>query len=156
MWNMSDNMYSEKVMDHFRNPRNMGKLENPDAVGKVGNLACGDVMWIYIKVKENTINEIGWETMGCAAAISTTSMISELAKGKTLEEAMQIERKEVIEALGGLPGVKIHCSALAADALHEAIYDYLARNNMPVPKALDENHKRLQGQLKQIEERYQE
>ena len=143
-------------MDHFRNPRNMGKLESPDGTGKVGNLACGDVMWVYIKVKDDIITEISWETMGCAAAISTTSMISELAKGKTLEEAMKIERKDVVEALGGLPGVKMHCSVLATDALHEAIYDYLARNSLPIPKELDESHKRLQAQLKQIEKRYQE
>ncbi|RLF44787.1 MAG: Fe-S cluster assembly scaffold protein NifU [Thermoplasmata archaeon] len=117
-------MYSPKVLEHFRNPHNKGKLEDADAIGKVGNPICGDIMHIYIKVKDNKIADIGWETMGCAAAIATSSMITELAKGKTLDEAMKITRNDVAEALEGLPPIKMHCSNLAADALHKAIENY--------------------------------
>ena len=117
-------MYSEKVLDHFRNPRNVGEIEDPDGVGTVGNPVCGDVMAIYIKVNDDKIADIKFRTFGCGAAIATTSMTTELAKGKTLDEAMEITREEVAEKLGGLPPVKMHCSNLAADALHEAIEDY--------------------------------
>ncbi len=117
-------MYSKKVMEHFTHPRNMGKPKEYDAVGKVGNPVCGDVMYIYIKVKENRIVDIGFETMGCAAAIATSSMVTELAKGKTLEEAMKITRDDVAESLEGLPPIKMHCSNLAADGLRAAIMNY--------------------------------
>jgi nitrogen fixation NifU-like protein len=117
-------MYSEKVLDHFRNPRNVGEIENPDGVGTVGNPVCGDVMSIYIKVDDDKIEDIKFKTFGCGAAIATTSMTTELAKGKTLDEAMEITRQDVADELGGLPPVKMHCSNLAADALHEAIEDY--------------------------------
>ncbi len=117
-------MYSQKVIDHFTSPRNQGHMENPDGVGKVGNPVCGDVMYIYIKVKDNVIEDIKWETMGCAAAIATSSMVTELAKGKTLEEAEKITRGDVADALEGLPTIKMHCSNLAADGLKKAIEDY--------------------------------
>ncbi|TRO48210.1 Fe-S cluster assembly scaffold protein NifU [Candidatus Bathyarchaeota archaeon] len=117
-------MYSDKVMDHFRNPRNTGEIPDADGVGTVGNPTCGDLMTIYIKVKENRIEDIKFKTFGCGAAIATSSMTTELAKGKTLEEAMNITRASVAESLGGLPKVKMHCSNLAADALHAAIEDY--------------------------------
>jgi nitrogen fixation NifU-like protein len=117
-------MYSEKVLDHFRNPRNVGEIEDPDGVGTVGNPVCGDVMSIYIKVNDDKIEDIKFKTFGCGAAIATTSMTTELAKGKTLDEAMEITRQDVADELGGLPPVKMHCSNLAADALHEAIEDY--------------------------------
>ncbi len=117
-------MYSEKVLDHFRNPRNVGEIEDPDGVGTVGNPVCGDVMSIYIKVNDDKIADIKFRTFGCGAAIATTSMTTELAKGKTLDEAMEITREKVAEKLGGLPPVKMHCSNLATDALHEAIEDY--------------------------------
>ncbi len=117
-------MYTEKLMEHFRNPKNMGKIENADGVGKVGNPVCGDVMHLYIKVGDNRIEDIKFETFGCAAAIGTSSMITELARGKTIEEAMKIENKDVVESLDGLPPVKLHCSVLAADALKAAIKDY--------------------------------
>ena len=117
-------MYSEKVLDHFRNPRNVGEIEDPDGVGTVGNPVCGDVMSIYIKVNDDKISDIKFKTFGCGAAIATTSMTTELAKGKTLDEALKITREEVADRLGGLPPVKMHCSNLAADALHEAIEDY--------------------------------
>ncbi|MFQ5910225.1 MAG: iron-sulfur cluster assembly scaffold protein [Thermoplasmata archaeon] len=118
-------MYSKKVMDHFQNPRNAGALEDADAVGEVGNPVCGDVMNIYIKVKNGVITDIGWKTMGCAAAIATSSIITELARGKTLKEGLKISRKDVADALGGLPPIKMHCSNLAADGLHDAITKYL-------------------------------
>jgi len=120
-------VYSEKVMDHFANPRNVGEIPDADGVGKVGNPQCGDVMWLYIKVKDNIITDIKFKTFGCGAAIATSSMITELARGKTLEEAKKISRADVAENLGGLPPVKMHCSNLAADALREAIKDYEAK-----------------------------
>ena len=111
-------------MEHFRNPRNVGEIPDPDGVGTVGNPVCGDMMTIYIKVKENRISDVKFKTFGCGAAVATSSMITELAKGKTLDEAMRITRGDVAESLGGLPPIKMHCSNLAADALHEAIKDY--------------------------------
>ncbi|MBS7620551.1 Fe-S cluster assembly scaffold protein NifU [Candidatus Bathyarchaeota archaeon] len=117
-------MYSEKVMEHFKNPRNMGEIKDADGVGTVGNPVCGDMMTIYIKVKDNRIEDIKFKTFGCGAAIATSSMITELAKGKALEEALKITRKDVADALEGLPPIKMHCSNLAADALKLAIEDY--------------------------------
>jgi nitrogen fixation NifU-like protein len=117
-------MYSEKVMDHFRNPRNVGEIPDADGVGTVGNPVCGDMMTIYIKVKDDKIADIKFKTFGCGAAVATSSMVTELAKGRTLEEAMKITRADVAQELGGLPPIKMHCSNLAADALHSAIEDY--------------------------------
>ncbi|MBR9677619.1 iron-sulfur cluster assembly scaffold protein [Candidatus Woesearchaeota archaeon] len=117
-------MYSEKVMQHFKTPKNLGKLEHYDAVGQVGNASCGDVMYVYIKVENDAIVNIGFETMGCAAAIATSSMVTEIAKGKTLTEAKKITRDTISKELGGLPPLKEHCSNLAADALQEAIKNY--------------------------------
>jgi len=117
-------MYTDKVMEHFRNPHNMGEIQDPDGVGTVGNPVCGDMMTIYIKVKGNRLEDVKFKTFGCGAAIATSSMITELAKGKTLEEAVKITRTNVADALGGLPPIKMHCSNLAADALHAAIEDY--------------------------------
>ncbi|MGB9803002.1 Fe-S cluster assembly scaffold protein NifU [Desulfofundulus sp.] len=122
-------MYSEKVMDHFTNPRNVGEIPDADGVGQVGNPVCGDIMKIYIKVKDNIIEDIKFKTFGCGAAIATSSMVTEMVKGKTLEEAMRVSNKQVAEALGGLPPQKMHCSNLAADALHAAIQDYLSKKN---------------------------
>jgi len=117
-------VYNEKVMEHFTNPKNKGKLEDYDAVGKVGNPTCGDVMEVFIKVENNRIKDISFRTFGCAAAIATSSVVTELAKGKTLEEAEKITKDDVIKALGELPAIKIHCSILAQDALREAIKKY--------------------------------
>ena len=117
-------MYSEKVMEHFKKPQNMGEIPDADGVGTVGNPTCGDLMTMYIKVKENRIEDIKFKTYGCGAAIATSSMTTELAKGKTIDEAMEITRASVADSLGGLPPVKMHCSNLAADALHAAIEDY--------------------------------
>ncbi len=125
-------MYSQKVMDHFMNPRNVGNLAIPDGVGEVGNSVCGDIMHIEIKVKDNGIEDIKFKTFGCAAAIATCSMVTEMVKGKTLEEAEKTTNRTVAEALDGLPPVKMHCSNLAAEALHEAIKDYFAhQQNSP-------------------------
>ena len=118
------NMYTEKVLDHFRNPRNMGKMENPDGIGKVGNPKCGDVMAIYIKIKYNKISDIKFQTFGCTAAIASSSIATELVKGKTLKEALKITRNDIAKELGGLPAIKMHCSLLATDALKAAIKDY--------------------------------
>lgn len=123
-------MYSEKVLDHFRNPRNMGEIPDADGVGTVGNPVCGDLMTIYIKVKDNRLEDIKFKTFGCGAAIATSSMITELARGKTLEEAMKISRGDVADNLGGLPPIKMHCSNLAADGLHAAIQDYLKKQGV--------------------------
>jgi nitrogen fixation NifU-like protein len=120
-------VYSEKVMDHFANPRNVGEIPDADGIGKVGNPQCGDVMWLYIKVKDGILTDIKFKTFGCGAAIATSSMITELARGKTLEEAKKISRKDVADSLEGLPPTKMHCSNLAADALREAIKDYEAK-----------------------------
>lgn len=117
-------MYSDKVLDHFKNPRNVGEMENADAEGTVGNPVCGDMMTMYIKVNGDKIEDVKFKTFGCGAAIATSSMTTELAKGKTLDEALEISREDVAEALDGLPPVKMHCSNLAADALHEAIKHY--------------------------------
>ena len=117
-------MYSEKVMQHFKNPQNMGEIPDADGVGSVGNPTCGDLMTMYIKVKDDRIEDVKFKTYGCGAAIATSSMTTELAKGKTIEEALNISRASVAESLGGLPPVKMHCSNLAADALHAAIEDY--------------------------------
>ncbi len=123
-------MYSDKVMDHFENPRNVGSMENPDGVGKMGNPVCGDVMEISIKVKDNIIEEAKFKTFGCCAAIATSSIVTELVKGETLEEAEKISKQAVADALDGLPPAKMHCSNLAADALHDAILDYREKHGI--------------------------
>lgn len=120
-------MYSDLVMDHFSNPRNVGTIPDADGVGTEGNPVCGDLMKIFIKVKDEKIDDIKFQTFGCGAAIATSSMVTEMVKGKTLDEAMGVDNKTVAEALGGLPGNKMHCSNLAADALHKAIEDYRAK-----------------------------
>jgi nitrogen fixation protein NifU and related proteins len=117
-------MYSKKVLEHFKNPKNVGKIEGADGIGTVGNRACGDVMHLYIAVKADKIVDIKFETMGCAAAIATSSMITELAKGKTIDEASKLTKDNIVDALEGLPPIKIHCSLLAVEALHKAIEDY--------------------------------
>ncbi len=120
-------MYSDLVMEHFSNPRNVGEMPDADGVGTEGNPVCGDIMRIYVKVNNNHIEDIKFKTFGCGAAIATSSMVTEMVKGKTLDEAMEISNKAVAEALGGLPSNKMHCSNLAADALHKAIEDYRSR-----------------------------
>jgi nitrogen fixation NifU-like protein len=123
-------MYTEKVMDHFRNPRNVGQLDNADGVGEVGNAKCGDIMRIYLKVENGIIEDVKFQTFGCGAAIATSSAVTEMAKGKTLDEALKLTNKMVAEELGGLPPAKMHCSNLAADALKAAIEDYKKKHNL--------------------------
>ncbi|MCP3177982.1 MAG: Fe-S cluster assembly scaffold protein NifU [Desulfuromonadales bacterium] len=117
-------MYSDKVMDHFSNPRNVGEIEDADGVGEVGNASCGDIMKIYLKVENDVIKDVKFKTFGCGAAIATSSMVTEMAIGKTIDEAMELTNAAVAQALDGLPPAKMHCSNLAADALHEAIKNY--------------------------------
>ncbi len=121
-------VYSEKVMDHFRNPRNVGEMENPDGTGHVGNPVCGDIMELYIKVKDNVITDARFKTFGCGAAIATSSMVTEMVKGKTIDEALKVTNSAVAEALGGLPAVKMHCSVLAEEALQSAIENYRSKS----------------------------
>jgi nitrogen fixation NifU-like protein len=123
----SGTMYSEIVMDHFKNPRNVGEIPDADGIGEVGNPACGDIMAFYVKVKDDVLEDVKFKTFGCGAAIAVSSMVSEMAKGKTLDEAMKITNKSVMEALEGLPKKKHHCSNLGADALHRAIENYRAK-----------------------------
>lgn len=117
-------MYSEKVMDHFENPRNVGKLDDANAIGEVGNAVCGDIMKIYMKIENGIIEDVSFKTFGCGAAIATSSMATELVKGKTIEEALKLTNKAVMEALDGLPPAKVHCSVLAEQAIHAALKDY--------------------------------
>ena len=123
-------LYSEKVMDHFRNPRNVGVIENADGVGEVGNAKCGDIMKIYLKIDDNTITDVKFETFGCGSAIASSSMATELIKGKPVSEALQLTNKAVAEALDGLPAHKLHCSVLAEEAIKSALKDYYEKNNI--------------------------
>ena len=125
-------MYTEKVMDHFSNPRNMGEIDNADGVGTVGNAKCGDIMRIYLKIENNIVEDVKFKTFGCGAAIATSSMATELVKGKSIQEAMQITNKAVMEALDGLPKVKVHCSLLAEQALQAALWDYAKKNGIVI------------------------
>ncbi len=177
--------YTKKVIEYFRKPHNYGRMKNPDGVGKVGNTVCGDVMWLYIKVGEDKkparnatparhadashagrhsdagggkeiIKDIKFETFGCVAAIATSSVITDLAKGKTLENALKIDKKQIVESLGGLPPIKLHCSVLAADALYEAIYDYFSKSKREIPKDLEEKHKSIKEERERIKEKYKD
>lgn len=141
-------MYSQKVFEHFRNPHNFGSMDNPTTIGQVGNLACGDVMKLYLKIEKNQkgedfIQDIKFETLGCAAAIATSSVVTDLAKNKTLTEAMEIKNEDVVKALDDLPTVKIHCSLLAVDALTEAIYSYYQKTNQAISSEFEQKHKRI-------------
>ena len=131
--------YTEQVMDHFMNPRNMGEMDDASGVGTVGNAKCGDIMRIYIKVENDVITDVKFKTFGCGAAIATSSKATEIVKGMTLEEAEKVTNKMVMEALGGLPPVKVHCSVLAEEALHAAIQDYRERLEKGLPPVTEEN-----------------
>lgn len=140
--------YSKKVLEHFKNPHNFGSMTHPTALGQVGNPACGDVMKLYLKIEKNKssqdfIKDVKFETMGCAAAIATSSAVTDLAKGKTLEKALALDNKDVIAALEYLPEIKIHCSLLAIDALNEAIFNYYQQINHPIPESLQKKHSRI-------------
>lgn len=129
-------LYSDKVMDHFRNPRNVGVLEDADGVGEVGNAKCGDIMKIYLKIENDTIKDVKFETFGCGSAIASSSMATELIKGKPISEALTLTNKAVAEALDGLPAYKMHCSVLAEEAIKAALKDYYDKNNIPYDKEL--------------------
>ena len=130
-------LYSEKVMDHFQHPRNVGKIKDADGVGEVGNAKCGDIMKMYIKVDENEIiTDVKFNTFGCGSAIATSSMATEMIKGKSIKEALAISNKAVVEALDGLPTNKIHCSVLAEEAVKAAVEDYYKRKGLPIPEDL--------------------
>ena len=154
-------MYNKKVLQHFKSPHNFGKMKDPDGIGRVGNLICGDVMWFYIKIGNNKkgeeiIKDIKFETYGCVAALASSSIVTDLAKRKTIKQALKINQKEMITSLGGLPPVKIHCSILAVDALLEAIYNYLIKNKKIISEELEKHHKRIEREEKIIEEKYKE
>ena len=126
-------MYSEKVMDHFQNPRNVGKMDDADGIGEVGNAKCGDIMRIYLDIDENQIiRDVKFKTFGCGAAVATSSMATEMVKGKTIQEAMEVTNKAVMEALDGLPPVKVHCSLLAEEAIHAALWDYAEKHGIKI------------------------
>ena len=129
-------LYSETVMDHFRNPRNVGRMEDADGVGEVGNAKCGDIMTIYLKIKDDMIQDVKFETFGCGSAIASSSMATELIKGKFVSDAMALTNKAVAEALDGLPAHKLHCSVLAEEAIKAALLDYYKKNNIPYDPAL--------------------
>jgi len=123
-------MYSEKVLEHFTNPQNVGEIEDPDAVAEVGNVVCGDAMKLFLKVKDDVIEDIKFKTFGCGAAIASSSIATEMVKGKTIDEALKITNKDIVEALGGLPAQKIHCSVMAAEAIKKAIEQYRQKNSL--------------------------
>lgn len=127
-------LYSEKVMDHFKNPRNVGEIENADGVGEVGNVVCGDIMKIYLKIENDVIVDCKFKTFGCGSAIASSSMATEMIKGKSIYEALELSNKAVVEALDGLPPQKLHCSVLAEEAVKSAIVDYFEKNNIPYDK----------------------
>ena len=139
-------MYSDKVWDHFTNPRNVGEIADADGIGEVGNATCGDIMKIYLKINGDIITDVKFKTFGCGAAVATSSMATEMVMGKTIEEAMEVTNKAVMEALDGLPPVKVHCSLLAEEAIHAALWDYAQKNNIvidglePPVNDVDERH----------------
>lgn len=133
-------MYSEKVLDHFQNPRNVGEIENPDGVGQAGNPKCGDIMKIYLRVEDDIITDIKFKTFGCASAIASSSMATELVKGRSIDEAWDLTNSAVAEALDGLPPIKMHCSVLAEEAIHAAINDYRRRKGLPVIEGKEYDH----------------
>ena len=139
-------MYTEQVMDHFMNPRNVGEIEDASGIGQVGNMKCGDIMKVYLKIEDGIIQDAKFKTFGCGAAVATSSMATELVKGKTIQEALEVTNKAVMEALDGLPPVKVHCSCLAEEALHAALWDYAQKNIVtieglePPVNDIDEKH----------------
>jgi len=156
---MNKVIYTKKVIEHFKNPHNLGRIKNANAVGDAGNMICGDKMRLYLKIEKDKkgreiIKDVSFETFGCVAAIATSSVITDLVKGKTLQAAINFDREKIIKELGGLPPVKIHCSVLAVDALYEAIYDYLKKEKRKIPEKLLKLHQRIEKEKKEIEKRY--
>ena len=156
-------LYSKEIVKHFKNPKNVGRIKNADAIGEAGNLLCGDIMRIYLKIKERKgkkiISDIKGEVFGCLVAIANTSILTTMVKGKSLKNALKIKKDDLIKKLGGykkIPPIKIHCSILALDALHEAIYNYFKKNNLPIPKEIEKEHKKVKKTLETIEKRHRE
>ncbi len=149
-------MYDKKVMEYFLNPKNVGVIKDADGIGQAGNILCGDVMFLFIKVEDNEIIDAKFKTFGCAAAIATSSVITELVKRKTIDEALRITKDDIIKELGGLPPIKIHCSLLAVDALREAIYSYFKKTGKKIPEWLEKEHERIVKTYGLLEERYGE
>ncbi|MBS7626495.1 iron-sulfur cluster assembly scaffold protein [Candidatus Bathyarchaeota archaeon] len=145
-------MYSATVLQHYRNPKNVGKIDDADGVGVYMSDFCGDITKFWIKVSEGRILDVKYRTQGCAASIACGSILTELVKGKTVDEALKITKDDIISALGGLPETKVHCSVLADDALKDAIRDYLSRNNMHVPEELIEKHERIKPLIEKMEQ----
>ena len=148
-------------MKHFMSPKNIGKIKKPDGIGRVGNIICGDVMEVYIKIKKDKkgiekISNIKFQTFGCVTAIALSSMLTEMAKGKAVKEAMKITNKSLLKKAGKVPTIKMHCSVLAADALQESIYDYLSKNKREIPKFLKKQHERIQKDLETLEHEHPE
>ena len=149
-------LYTDEVMEHFKEPHNYGQMDNPDGVGKVGNIRCGDVMWLYIKVEDDTIKDVKFEAYGCLAAIATSSVITDLVKGKKIEEAIELDKEEIIDELGELPQIKVHCSVLAVDALSEAVYDYLQKQEKDIPEKIQKKHEKNKETKEKIEDQYED
>ncbi len=148
-------MYSKETIKHFQNPHNKGEIKNPDGLGKVGNVVCGDIMHMYLRVRDDIITDIKFKTFGCASAIATSSAVTDIAKGKNVYDAINIEKLDVVDHLGGLPPMKVHCSLLATDALYEAIYDYLSKNNKEIPELLEKKHQILKRQQEEVAKKYE-
>jgi len=150
--------YSKKVLEQFRKPNNIGVIKDADGIGKVGNIVCGDEMTLYLKIgsknKKQIIKDIKVQTFGCVAAIATSSTLSQIAKGKTIKEALKISHKDIIKKLGSLPKIKMHCSFLALDALAEAIHNYLQKTNRPIPQSLEKKHWEIKKRQKILEKRF--
>lgn len=153
-----NNFYSKKILENFHNPKHYGQIKNPDGIGRVGNIYCGDVMWLYLKIgKKNGkeyIRDVKFQTYGCLAAVASSNVLAESIRNKTIEQALKTDRKKIVNSLDGLPPLKIHCSVLAADALYEAIYDYLSKNKKKIPNNLLEKHLEIEKEKKEIEKRY--
>ena len=148
-------------MKHFKHPQNVGKMKNPSAVGKVGNLRCGDIMYLHLKIEKDkkgreVIKDVKFETYGCTVAIANTSLLTTMVKGKTIEQAMKIEKEDLIKRFGNVPFIKIHCSMLAVDALAEAIYDYYLKNQKKIPKELQKKHERAEKVGEEIGKRHKD
>jgi len=146
--------YSKEVMKHFVHPKNMGKMKNPDGVGEAGNIYCGDIMKLYLKIRKNKISDIKFECLGCVVAIANTSLLTTMVKGKKLIDVLKITKEDILRKLGQVPVTKIHCSILALDALNEAIFDYYSKNNLKIPSKLQREHERIQQTVKTLESKY--
>lgn len=148
--------YSDLVIKHFKHPKNVGKIKNADGIGRAGNLLCGDIMELYLKIKKDKIVDIKFQTFGCVVAVANTSLLTTMVKGKNLEEALKITKDDILKKLGKVPPIKTHCSVLALDALHEAIYDYYKRNKLSIPEKLQKEHERVQQMIETIEARHRQ